>query len=113
MAVIAHHHDGDGGLDPPPNPTKIPSHCESGIIIYNFYYLSFYVLWIFIYVMFVIAAHPPQKWPRATQKESRSVELKKLIHNNDGRPIDMIFDKEGGTWGAIGHHHGKFNDLIG
>ena len=25
----------------------------------------------------------------------------------------MIFDKEGGTWRAIGDHYGKFNNLIG
>ena len=61
--------------------------------------------------MFVIAAPPPQKWPRATRKESRSVELEKLIHNNDGRPIDMIFNKEGGTWRAINDRHGKLNNL--
>ena len=65
-----------------------------------------------MYVMFVIAVPLPQKRPRAIQKESRSVELEKLIHNNDGRPINMIFDKEGGTWRAIGDHHGKFNNLI-
>ena len=71
------------------------------------------MLRILIYVMFVIAASYPQKRPKATQKESRLVELEKLIHNNDGRPIDIIFDKEDGTWRAIGDHHGKFNNLIG
>ena len=25
----------------------------------------------------------------------------------------MIFNKEGGTWRAIGDHHGKFNNMIG
>ena len=58
-------------------------------------------------------APPPQKRPRATRKESRSIELEKLIHNNDKRPIDMTFDKECGTWRAIGDHHDKFNNLIG
>ena len=33
--------------------------------------------------------------------------------NNDGKPIDMIFDKEGGTWRLVGDHHRKFNNLIG
>ena len=61
--------------------------------------------------MFVITA-PPQKRPRATQKEFRSIELEKLIHDNNGRPINMTFDKEGKTWRAIGDHHGKFNNLI-
>ena len=60
--------------------------------------------------MFVIVA-PLQKQPRATRNESRSIELEKLIHNNDKRPLDMTFDKEGGTWRAIGNHHGKFNNL--
>ena len=62
--------------------------------------------------MFGIAVSLPQKWPRTTHKKSRLVELEKLIHNNDGRLIDMIFDKEGGTWRAIGDHHGKVNNLI-
>ena len=65
-----------------------------------------------MYVIFVITTHP-HKWPKATQKESRSLELEKLIHNNNGRPIDMTLDKEGGTWMVIGDHHGKFNNLIG
>ena len=47
--------------------------------------------------MCVIAAPLPHKQPRATRKESRSIELEKLIHDNDGRPLDMIFDKVGGT----------------
>ena len=51
--------------------------------------------------MFVIAVTLPQKWPW------------ELIHNNDEKPLDMIFDKEGETWRAIGDHHGKFNNLIG
>ena len=38
MAEIAHHHGGDGGSDPLPDPSRIPSQCESGIIIYNFWY---------------------------------------------------------------------------
>ena len=63
--------------------------------------------------MCVIAASIPQKRPKATHKESRSIELDKLIHNNDGRPLDMIFDKAGGTWRAVGDLHGKFNNLIG
>ena len=62
--------------------------------------------------MFVIAA-PLRKWPSATRKESRSIELEKLIHNNGRRPLDMTFDKEGGTWREIGDHHDKFNNLIG
>ena len=65
-----------------------------------------------MYVRFVISA-PPQKQARVTQKESRSIELEKLIHNDDRRPIDMTFDKEGGTWRAIGDHIGKFNNLNG
>ena len=65
-----------------------------------------------MYVMFVITA-PPQKWPRATRKKSRSIELEKLIHNNNERPINNTFDKESGTWREIGDHHGKFNNLIG
>ena len=84
MVEVAHHHCRDGGTDPSLGPTRIPSQCESSIIYYNFYDWSFYVLRILMYVMFVIAAPLPQKWPRATRKESRSVELDKLIHNNDG-----------------------------
>ena len=38
MAEVAHHHDGDGGMGPTPDPTRIPSQCESGIIYYNFCY---------------------------------------------------------------------------
>ena len=64
-----------------------------------------------MYVMFVIAA-PPPKWPRATRKEFRSIELEKLIHNNNGRPIEMAFDKEDGIWRAIGDHYRKLNNLI-
>ena len=41
--------------------------------------------------------HPlSQKRPKTTRKESRLVELDKLILQNGGNPIDMIFDKEGG-----------------
>ena len=63
--------------------------------------------------MCVIVAPIPQKWPKATHKESRSIELEKLIHDNDRKPLDMMFDKAGGTWRAVGDHHGKFNNLIG
>ena len=45
--------------------------------------------------------------------ESRSVEFDKLILQNEGNSIDMIFDKEGGMWRAVGDHLGKFNNLIG
>ena len=68
---------------------------------------------ILIHVIFLIAALAPQQRCRATWRESRSIELDKLIHNNDGQPIDMIFDKEGETWMAVGEHHDKFNNLIG
>ena len=63
--------------------------------------------------MCVIAAPIPQTRPRATHKESRSIELEKLIHDNDGRPLNMIFDKVSGTWRAVGDSHGKFNNSIG
>ena len=63
--------------------------------------------------MCVIAAPIPQKRPRATHKESRSIESEKLIHDNDRRPLDMIFDKVGGTWRAVGDNHRKFNNVIG
>ena len=67
------------------------------------YAIDFFFIWrILIYVIFVIATLVPQTCPRATQRESRSIEIDKLIHNNDGRPLDMIFDKEGGTWRAVG-----------
>ena len=39
----------------------------------------------------------PQKRSRVTLKESRSIGLEKLIHDNDGRLLDIIFDKGGGT----------------
>ena len=38
MAEVARHHDRDGGADPPLDPTRIPSQCESGISYYTFCY---------------------------------------------------------------------------
>ena len=51
--------------------------------------------------------------PLSDGRESRSIELDKLIHNNDNRSLDMLFGKEGATWRAIGEPHGKFYNLIG
>ena len=65
------------------------------------------------HVIFLIVALAPQQRRRVTRRESRSIELNKFIHNNDGQPVDMIFDKEGETWKAVGEYSGKFNNLIG
>ena len=62
--------------------------------------------------MCVIAAPLPHKQPRATRKESRSIKLEKLIHDNNRKPLDMIFDKAGGTWRVFGDHHRKFNKIL-
>lgn len=41
-AQIATHHRGDGGADPPPNPTQLPSQCQSGnVFLYILFHAKF------------------------------------------------------------------------
>ena len=54
-----------------------------------------------------------QSHSKATRQESRSLDLDRLIAANGGKPFPIEFDKEGGTWKAVGLHHGKFNNWIG
>ena len=46
MAEVARYHGGDGGADPPPDPTRIPSQCESGI------FMRIFLVIVYCYICF-------------------------------------------------------------
>ena len=64
-------------------------------------------------ILFYISFAAPIGRSKATRQDSRSLDLDRLITANGGNPLPMIFDKEGGTWRAVGEHHAKFNNWIG
>ena len=52
-ADVARAHGGDAGGDPPPDPTRIPTTCDSGNFFLLFY-LHMFIMYILIFYVLLI-----------------------------------------------------------